>query len=72
MSHGVAAIIPCYRVRSRILPLIASIGEDVDWIIVVDDACPEKTGEYVRENCSDERVRVLTNAQNEGVGGAVL
>jgi glycosyltransferase involved in cell wall biosynthesis len=72
MSHGVAVIVPCYRTRSQILPLIASIGEEVDWIIVVDDACPEQTGQYVRENCSDSRVRILTNATNQGVGGAVL
>ncbi len=72
MRRSIAVVIPCYRVRSQILPLLACIGTEVDHIIVVDDACPEESGRYVRENCSDPRVRILRNAENQGVGGAVL
>jgi len=31
-----------------VLPLIAGIGPEVGWIYVVDDACPERSGERVR------------------------
>jgi len=72
MGMSVAVVIPCFRVRLHILPLIEQIGPEVDWIIVVDDACPEESGRYVRENCLDRRVTVLTNEKNQGVGGAVL
>lgn len=72
MRQSVAVVIPCYRVRLQILPLIEQIGAEVDWIIVVDDACPEESGKYVRENCSDRRVIVLNCKENLGVGGAVL
>jgi dolichol-phosphate mannosyltransferase len=72
MGHSVAVVIPCYCVHSQILPLIQGIGPEVDWIIVVDDACPEESGRYVRENCSDHRVTVLQNETNQGVGGSVL
>jgi dolichol-phosphate mannosyltransferase len=72
MGQSVAVVIPCYRVRSQILPLIVQIEADVDWIIVVDDACPEGSGKYVRENCSDQRVVVLKNETNQGVGGAMI
>ena len=72
MGQSIAVVIPCYRVRSQILPLIQQIGAEVDWVIVVDDACPEESGQYVRENCSDRRVTVLRNNKNLGVGGAVL
>lgn len=72
MRQSVAVVIPCYRVRSQILPLIEQIGAEVDWIIVVDDACPEESGRHVSENCSDRRVTVLKNEKNLGVGGAVL
>lgn len=72
MGHSVAVVIPCYGVRSQILRLIQQIGAEVDWVIVVDDACPEESGRYVYENCSDGRVIVLTNGENRGVGGAVL
>lgn len=72
MAQTIAVVIPCYRVRSQILPLLEQIGTEVHWIIVVDDACPEESGQYVRENCSDRRVIVLKNEEKQGVGGAVL
>jgi glycosyltransferase involved in cell wall biosynthesis len=72
MRKSLAVVIPCYRVRAQILPLLARIGTEVDYIIVVDDACPEDSGRYVRDNCTDKRVTVLMNAENQGVGGAVL
>lgn len=72
MGQSVAVVIPCYRVRQHILPLIDQIGPEVDWIVVVDDACPEESGRFVRENCLDHRVTVLNNEKNLGVGGTVL
>lgn len=72
MGQSVAVVIPCYRVRSQILTLIKQIGAEVERIVVVDDACPEESGRYVRENCTDRRVSVLTNEKNLGVGGAML
>jgi len=38
----------------------------------VDDACPEGSGRYVEENCTDPRVRVIFHEKNKGVGGAVV
>jgi len=38
----------------------------------VDDCCPEKTGDLVVRQTTDDRVRVLRNAVNQGVGGAVM
>jgi dolichol-phosphate mannosyltransferase len=72
MRRSLAVVIPCHRVRAHILSLLAQIGTEVDYIVVVDDACPEESGRYVRENCTDHRVIVLRNVQNLGVGGAVL
>ena len=39
---------------------------------VVDDACPEKTGDLVESTISEPRVRILRHAVNQGVGGAVM
>ena len=72
MGQSIAVVIPCYRVRSHILLLIQQIGPEVEWIVVVDDACPEESGRHVIENCTDRRVIVLKNEKNQGVGGAVL
>ena len=68
----IAVVIPCYRVRSHVLEVIASIPKWVDLIIVVDDACPEDTGSEVERHCQDPRVKVLRNPRNMGVGGAVI
>ncbi|MDP2832079.1 MAG: glycosyltransferase family 2 protein [Pseudomonadota bacterium] len=68
----IAIVIPSYKVRAHILGVIHSAGPEVDVIYVVDDQCPESSGQYVAENCTDPRVRVLFNEQNEGVGGATL
>src|SRR5690606_9188448 len=68
----VAVVIPCYKVTRHILGVLAAIGPEVDRIFVVDDCCPDGSGEFVRVHCTDERVRVLTHAANLGVGGAIL
>jgi dolichol-phosphate mannosyltransferase len=69
---GIAVVIPCYRVAAQILGVIEQIGPEVGWIVVVDDACPESTGELVEEQCRDPRVCVVRHLTNQGVGGAVL
>lgn len=68
----IAVVIPSFRVREQILQVIAGIWQEVGWIYVVDDACPEQTGAWVREHCRDPRVVVVTHAHNQGVGGATL
>ena len=65
-------VIPCYRVGGQVLDVIARIGPEVGRIFVVDDACPEHTGDLVERQCADARVRVVRHAENQGVGGAML
>lgn len=67
-----AVIIPCYKVKKYILHVIEGIGLEVDAIFVIDDACPEKTGDFVDQFCLDARVSVIRHADNQGVGGAML
>jgi dolichol-phosphate mannosyltransferase len=71
-EHVVAVVIPCYRVRAHILPLLHRIGPEVEHIFVVDDGCPEGSGTHVLAGCLDERVVVLVHRENQGVGGAVI
>lgn len=67
-----AVVIPCYRVSAHILKVIERIPADVSKIYVIDDACPEKSGLHVEQNCKDPRVFVLYHPVNLGVGGAVI
>ena len=68
----IAVVIPSFKVAKYILHVIAAIGEEIGWIYVVDDACPESSGQFVEKNCNDARVRVIYHPQNLGVGGAVM
>lgn len=68
----IAVVMPSFKVRDHILGVIGRIGEEVDRIYVVDDACPEESGRYVEEKCQDARVTVIRHAENQGVGGAVM
>lgn len=68
----VAVVIPSYRVLPHILEVISAIGPEVERIYVVDDACPDGSGDYVEASCTDPRVRVLRHAVNGGVGAAVM
>ena len=67
----IAVAIPCYRVRDHVLDVIARVPAQVERIYVVDDQCPEQSGQLVQERCTDPRVTVLRHDQNQGVGGAV-
>ena len=71
-DQSVAVVIPCFKTKDSILNVISGIPTDVKLIYVVDDCCPEKTGDYVKDSCKDRRVRVLTHSKNKGVGGAVI
>lgn len=68
----IAVVIPCYRVNRHVLGVIAAIGPEVWRIYVVDDKCPDESGNYVAANNKDLRVVVLRNEVNQGVGGAVM
>lgn len=68
----VAVVIPSFRVKQHILGVIDGIPAAVERIYVVDDACPERSGDWVEANRHDARVVVLRNAANLGVGGAVM
>ena len=67
----IAVVIPCFRVKDQILRVVKGIGPEVGKIYVVDDACPEGSGQYVKDNISDPRVEVMIHPKNLGVGAAV-
>jgi glycosyltransferase involved in cell wall biosynthesis len=68
----IAAVIPCYRVGDAIFGVLARIGPEVTRIYVVDDCCPEHTGDRVEARVTDSRVCVVRHEVNQGVGGAMV
>jgi dolichol-phosphate mannosyltransferase len=71
-TQNIIVVIPCYRVLPHIQEVLGNIGQEVRRIYVVDDCCPDGSGDFIKQNCTDERVVVLCNERNLGVGGAVL
>lgn len=72
VSRRIAVVIPCYRVRRHILAVLAGIDASVACIYIVDDCCPEGSGDFVALEYRDPRVRVLRHHVNMGVGAAVM
>ncbi|EYD78402.1 Glycosyl transferase, group 2 family protein [Rubellimicrobium mesophilum DSM 19309] len=67
-----AAVIPCFRVRRHIAEVVAGVLPYVDHVFVVDDCCPELTGDLVAAMFPPDRVTVLRHPENRGVGGATV
>ena len=71
-ASNIAVVIPSYKVRKHILSVISEIGTEINRIYVVDDCCPDQSGNIVESHCPDTRVVVLRHSVNQGVGGAVM
>ena len=68
---NIAVVIPSYKVSKHILDVINGIPAFVNHIIVVDDKCPQNSGN-IAETSTDKRVVVCYHQVNQGVGGAVV
>jgi len=68
---SICVVIPAYKVSKHIVKVVESIGPEVNKILVVDDACPESTGNVLLKVCNDPRLEVMYHTGNKGVGGAV-
>ena len=71
-DHLIAVVVPAYRVTDHILDVLAKMPEEVWRIYVVDDACPDGSGDLVLQQCDDSRLSVIKLTNNLGVGGAVM
>ena len=70
-AHSICVVIPAYKVSKHLVTVVRSIGSEVSKIIVVDDACPEFSGETLRKEVNDPRLEIIFHPVNRGVGGAV-
>lgn len=68
---NISVVIPAYKVKKHIKEVITTLPEFVTNIIVVDDKCPQGSGEYLL-SLHIEKVTVLFHEVNQGVGGSVI
>jgi len=66
-----AVIIPAYKVSKQIISVVEGVYEKVDEVYVIDDSCPEKSGEHVEKYANHPNVTVIFKNKNGGVGSAV-
>lgn len=65
-------VIPAYRARRTICDVVKNALRYSDGVIVVDDACPEKSGDIARQAFQGHpSVQVLSRERNGGVGAAM-
>jgi len=65
-------IIPAYKAASSVCDVIRSVLAFVDVVIVVDDACPQGSGDAAASAfAGNPRVHIVRRAFNGGVGAAV-
>jgi dolichol-phosphate mannosyltransferase len=67
---SVSVVIPCYRVASHVLAVMAQIPGCVRHVILVDDASPDNLCDVLAA-ATDPRVVVVRHETNRGVGGAM-
>jgi glycosyltransferase involved in cell wall biosynthesis len=69
----IAVVIPSYKPGKHLQQVIEGLPPIIDYIIVVDDKCPQHSGEIAREmGKADQRIKVVLHEINQGVGGAVV
>lgn len=69
---NVCCVIPTYRARLTICDVVRNALRYCDEVVVVDDACPEKSGDAVKQTFpAHPSVHVLNRSRNGGVGAAM-
>ena len=71
-NQKIVIVIPCYKVKDKILKVLSKIPKWIYKIICIDDLCPENSGKHITSNINDNRIIVLLNKKNLGVGGATM
>jgi glycosyltransferase involved in cell wall biosynthesis len=65
-------VIPCYKVKGQIDKVLDQIPSWVEGVVVIDDKCPEGSGDYAADYWKDQRLNIERHDENQGVGGAVI
>ena len=73
-NQKVCIILPCYRVKSKILKVYNKLYKlKLDCLIFVDDKCPQKSLLYLKSKIKkNKKTEFIFLKENLGVGGATL
>lgn len=68
----IGVVIPAFKVSKEITKVLKTIPTWVTHIVVVDDKCPERSGDIVQKNFTSKKIHVIYHEENKGVGGSVV
>jgi dolichol-phosphate mannosyltransferase len=72
-SYQIAAVVPAYRVERDIEAVLCELPPYIKYVIVVDDASPDRTPELIAGLAQrDARILLLRHERNQGVGAAMV
>lgn len=71
-NKTIGLVIPCFKVNKKILKVLNKVPKFVDYIVIVDDKCPQKSGYLALKFKSIKNLIVHFNKINLGVGASVL
>jgi dolichol-phosphate mannosyltransferase len=73
LNSKIALVIPAYRVENEIKDVLSALPGYIQYIIVIDDCSPDRSGEII-SMCAelDNRIHLIRHKQNQGVGGAMI
>lgn len=66
----VVAVVPCFNSSKIAKNVVKELLDFVDYVVCVDDFCPENTGLSIEKSIQSERLQVIYHSKNMGVGGA--
>lgn len=64
-------IIPCYKVRNHIIAVVKECLNIFNFVICVDDKCPQKSGLFLKKKINSNKLKIIFHKNNRGVGGAM-
>ena len=68
--NNIGVVIPCYMGGDITLELISEILKYAKKVVLVDDKCPLKTGKKLMNSEIKDKVHVIFNKKNLGVGAS--
>lgn len=71
MSNKVCASIITYNVDEKIIEVVNSIIDQVEYVVIVDNASNDKTIEILKEIDKSKKVEVIFNKSNNGIAKAL-
>ncbi len=68
--NSIGVVIPCFMGGEITVKLIEKIINYADKVVLIDDKCPLNTGKKIIDKNFGDKVKVIFNAKNIGVGGS--